>query len=96
MYSNYPNPFNAETVIPFTLDRAGKVRINIYDITGRSAGVLRATPLHNWYPSGTHEFVWNAEGMASGVYLVRLTFDGGQLTVEGEQQKAVRKVLLVK
>lgn len=30
--------------------------------------MLHATPLLGWYPAGSHDFVWNAEGVASGVY----------------------------
>ena len=72
LHPNYPNPFNAQTVIPFTLDRAGKVKIDIFDITGRSVGAKGLSPLQARYSAGMHEFVWNAEGVASGVYLVRL------------------------
>ncbi|MBC8277436.1 MAG: T9SS type A sorting domain-containing protein [FCB group bacterium] len=90
---NYPNPFNARTVIPFTLDRAGKIKIDIFDITGRSVGVQYIEPLQ----AGTHEIVWNAEGVASGVYLVRLSVDGGSLPgAETRQPGLVRKVVLVK
>ena len=69
----YPNPFNARTTIPFTLDQAGKVTLNIYNINGQSVGAVREPPLQShWYPAGQHHVVWNAEGMASGVYIVRL------------------------
>ena len=33
-FSNYPNPFNPETWIPFQLERAAYVRITIYDVLG--------------------------------------------------------------
>ena len=72
LHPNYPNPFNAETVIPFTIDRAGKVELTVYDVLGREIRVQQAAPLQDWYSAGMHEFVWNAEGMASGVYIVRL------------------------
>ena len=81
----YPNPFNSRAVISFELPAAGQVKIDIFDITGRSVGVQYIEPLQ----AGNHEIVWDAEGMASGVYLVRLTADGGRLT-------AAEKVLLVK
>jgi len=45
---------------------------------------------------GEHQAVWDADGMGSGVYFVRLTVDppyGGQA---GGQLTEVRKVLLVK
>ena len=70
---NYPNPFNACTTIPFTIDRAGMVTLNIYNIAGQK---MRLLVTGNWSP-GKHEAVWNAEGIPSGVYLVRLSVDGG-------------------
>ncbi|RQW00280.1 T9SS C-terminal target domain-containing protein [bacterium] len=64
----YPNPFNAETTIPFTLSTSQHVTLSIYDITGReitklSDGVLAA---------GQYNFKWNSNTTASGVYLIRL------------------------
>ena len=91
----HPNPFNASTTIPFTLDRAGKVKIDIFDITGRSVGVQYIEPLHGMYSAGTHEVVWNAKGIASGVYLMRLSVDGGQQSA-GTLLHETRKVILLK
>ena len=88
----YPNPFNAQTVIPFTLDRAGKVELTVYDVLGREMRVQQAAPLQ----AGMHEFVWNAEGMASGVYLVRLSVDGNSQGAGTLLHTQARKVVLVK
>lgn len=39
---NYPNPFVAETTVPFTLATASDVRLDIFDLLGRKlAGVVR-------------------------------------------------------
>jgi len=86
----YPNPFNGRTVISFTLERAGKVKIDIFDITGRTVGVQYIEPLQ----AGMHEFVWDAAGCASGVYFIQLIVDGRQSMVNGEKQ--TRKVILLK
>ena len=83
----YPNPFNAQTTIPFTLDRAGKVKIDVFDITGRSVGVQYIESLQTWFSAGYHEVVWNAEGMSSGVYLVRMI---------GDSYSQTQKLLLIK
>jgi len=48
------------------------------------------------HPAGTHEVVWDADGVSSGVYLIQLIVDGRRSMVNSEQQKAVRKVVLVK
>ena len=93
LHPNYPNPFNAQTVITFTLDRAGRVELTIFDITGRSVGIQNFEPLQKMYPAGTHEIVWNAEGLASGVYLVRMEMVP---TAESQYHASVRRVVLVK
>ena len=87
----YPNPFNGSTTIPFTLDRPGNVKIDIYDITGRSVGVQYIEPWQTWFSAGMHEVVWNADGMASGVYLVRL-----QQQSAGTLRHETRNVILLK
>ena len=68
LHSVYPNPFNTSATIAFELPSAGVVRLSIFDITGREVRMLHATPLQ----AGYHEIVWDAEGMSSGVYFVRL------------------------
>ncbi|MFA6471038.1 MAG: S8 family serine peptidase [Candidatus Latescibacterota bacterium] len=79
----YPNPFNAEIVIPFQLDSPEKVTIAIYDITGRLAATVWSRPAS----PGRHEVRWNGEGCASGVYLVR---------AEAGKRVEVGKVIMVK
>lgn len=69
---NYPNPFNPSTTINFMLNRAGSARLTVYDITGRAVTTLADQS----YAAGQHSLVWNAEGQASGMYLVRLESAG--------------------
>ena len=82
-----PNPFNAKTVISYEIRDAGFVELKVFDITGREVASL----VNGHLSLGYHEVVWDAEGMASGVYFVRL-----ELQSAGTAQHAVRKVLLVK
>jgi hypothetical protein len=65
---NYPNPFNAQTVIPFTLARAGDVSLTVYDVQGRIAGVL----LDRVLPAGRHEVSFRAQSLPSGIYFAQL------------------------
>ena len=71
---NYPNPFNPQTMIPFSLPRDGQVSLVIYDGAGR----LVAEILREHLPAGTHEVPWygrdrTGRGVASGTYYCRLT-----------------------
>lgn len=64
--SNYPNPFNAQTRIEFSLKERSKVELVIYDIRGRKLTTL----LHEKnYSSGIHSLNWDASEIPSGVYL---------------------------
>ncbi len=64
-----PNPFNASTAARFELQAASNVKLAVYDIAGREIAVLA----DGFYPAGTHQAVWDASGMASGVYFARLS-----------------------
>lgn len=65
----YPNPFNPSTVVRFTLDAGRQTALKVYDILGREVAVL----VDGGMPAGTHSVAFDATGLASGVYLVRLT-----------------------
>ncbi len=66
---NYPNPFNPVTSIGFELAESGSVSIKIYDLNGREV----ATLVDGVESAGRHTVVWNAVGMPSGSYMVRLS-----------------------
>ncbi len=69
---NYPNPFVAETTIPFELETAQHVRIDIFDILGRQTRTL----VNAVKPAGAHTAVFSADGLVAGLYLYRLKADG--------------------
>jgi 1,4-alpha-glucan branching enzyme len=69
---NYPNPFNPSTRIAFDLPAASPVSLRIYDMLGREV----ATLVDDSRPAGHYDVVWNADRVASGVYLCRLTAGG--------------------
>ena len=77
--SNFPNPFNPSTTIPVAVPRNSTLVLIVYTILGEEVRTLFAGSLE----PGHHWFVWdgcNARGrpVSSGVYLIRLTTDGGQ------------------
>lgn len=68
----YPNPFNPQTSLSYALPREGHAVLSVYDAQGR----LVARPLAGRTPAGAGLAHWNADGQASGLYLVRLELDG--------------------
>jgi len=78
---NVPNPFNPKTAIRFEMAEPARVRLEIFDIAGRSLATLLEGPVG----SGLHELEWNGTdksgaGVASGIYFARLAWDGGSQT----------------
>jgi photosystem II stability/assembly factor-like uncharacterized protein len=66
---NYPNPFNPLTVISCQVPVASWVRLEVFDILGRKA----ATLLDEQKEPRMYHVTFDASGLASGVYLYRLT-----------------------
>ncbi len=83
LHQNYPNPFNPTTTISFDLPESEFVRLEIYDLNGRKAGVA----VNRQFTAGTHEVVFDASGLASGIYIYQLTAGEINLT---------RQMMLVK
>jgi flagellar hook assembly protein FlgD len=73
LYPNYPNPFNPETTISFSLAKPMPTKLRIYNLKGQLVRNL----VSNEMPKGDHKIVWNGfddKGLpvGSGVYLYRL------------------------
>jgi hypothetical protein len=66
---NYPNPFNPATSIVFTVPSAGRVRLAVFDLLGRVVAVL----VDGDMPRGRHTVPFDGSGMASGMYVYRIT-----------------------
>ncbi len=79
----YPNPFNPEMTIPFSLPRSSEVTAEVFDLLGRRVATLAA----GRFQPGRHRLSWNAAEAASGVYFVR---------VQAGPVHAVRKVVLLR
>ena len=79
LLSNYPNPFNPDTWIPYHLANASDVKITIYDTRG---GVVRQLALGHqpagFYADRSRAAYWDGknalgESAASGLYFYTLT-----------------------
>ncbi len=73
LYPPSPNPFNQRLVISFELKDASEIKLSVYDVLGREIQSL----VTGHSSLGKHCVVWNASGVGSGVYFVRLMVDGG-------------------
>lgn len=67
---NYPNPFNPSTMIKFGITEALNVDLRVYDVLGREVAVLVD---NQNLSAGSYTATFNAEGLASGIYVYRLT-----------------------
>lgn len=73
LFPNYPNPFNAETVISYQISAASNVEINIYNLLGQKITTL----VSKMQQAGSYKVKWDAGAMASGVYLYKIQTDQG-------------------
>lgn len=85
---NFPNPFNSQTVIEYSLPERCDVSVSIYNILGRKVKTL----VDDRQPAGNYRVVWdgrNSEGgeVASGIYFY---------SIQSEKYRAARKMLLLK
>ncbi len=86
---NFPNPFNPETEIRFTLHQSATVTLSIFNVLGQEVACL-ADRIE--LAAGEHSYRWMARDtrgaqLASGVYMYRLTAGGHSET---------RKMLLLR
>jgi len=76
---NYPNPFNPDTNIRYSLEAASNVIIEIYNLKGQKIKQL----INDLIPVGQHSIVWDGTDKAnipvsSGVYFYRIKTDFGE------------------
>jgi hypothetical protein len=78
--NNYPNPFNPTTVLKLNVKENEEGKLEIFNSRGQCVVTKRFAP-------GYHEYEWDAEGNASGLYFYRLSSPSYQ---------AVKKMMLLK
>jgi hypothetical protein len=67
---NYPNPFNPTTTIGFNLPGNTTVNLTVYNVMGQRVATLIANQTLN---AGSHSIQFDANNLASGLYIYRLT-----------------------
>jgi flagellar hook assembly protein FlgD len=73
LVQNFPNPFNPQTTLAYSLKEPGNVTLSIYDVAGRRIRELVSAQR----PAGAYKVVWDGTDskgskVASGVYFYKL------------------------
>jgi len=74
---NYPNPFNPETTIRFSVPTAGPAVLRIHNALGQRLATLHNDAVEAGRP---YDVVFQAKDLGSGVYYYVLEFQGERLT----------------
>ncbi len=69
LFPNYPNPFNAATVIPYDLKEGSFVTLRIYDCMGKEVKTL----VNEYEKEGSYKKHFNGMDLPTGVYYYRLS-----------------------
>jgi hypothetical protein len=74
LFNNYPNPFNPETVVEYSVKEKSTVSLSIYDILGRKIYEIEQPEIN----SGRYEMRWQGtnkygEKVSSGVYILEMS-----------------------
>lgn len=90
LIGNYPNPFNPQTTIQFTVDRPAPVTLTIYNSLGKR--ITRLLDNQIYEPGHVHNVTWDGTNMqgnrvASGFYYYEL---------KNAQRRLVNRMLLVR
>ena len=85
---NYPNPFNTETNIPFSIRQENEIRLEIFDLFGHKVRSMIDKKL----PQGEYRIVWDGrdrdgDPLPSGVYFLQMS---------NQYKTTVRKMVLIK
>jgi len=76
LFAPYPNPFNPNTTIKFSIPAASNVSLKIYDIIGNEIANL----VNGRKDAGEYEVDFNAKNLPSGIYFSTLRSNGNTQT----------------
>jgi alkaline phosphatase D len=72
LLSIYPNPFNSEITVQYTITKEGPVNMYLFDAMGRTL----ATQTLGEVPSGIHRATFSIENLVAGAYVLVLDING--------------------
>jgi len=79
---NFPNPFNGQTKIEFSLPSFSNFSLKVFDIKGEYKGTIA-----EGFEVGHKDVSWSSDGFASGIYFIQLEYGG-------EIKKIIKSVIL--
>jgi hypothetical protein len=81
--SAFPNPFNPQTTLAFSLPQTTRVELDVFDLTGRTVAVLQDGIM----AAGEHRLSFDGNDLPSGLYFAR---------VRAGETVVTRKLVLLK
>lgn len=85
--SAFPNPFNPETTIRYSLPESGHVTVKIFNMLGELVKELADED----QLKGEHSIKFNGSNLSSGIYILTISYSHG-----GKNHFASRKLMLIK
>ena len=76
LQQNYPNPFNPGTKITFSISAEARIKLTVYDASGKEVEKL----FDKVFQPGHYSIPWNASKYPSGVYFYKLSSDNISVT----------------
>lgn len=73
LFNNFPDPFNPQTTIKFSVRKEGRIVIYVFDVNGRTV----ETVIDEVKQLGTYQFSWNVTKLSSGTYFLHFSSDNG-------------------
>lgn len=74
----YPVPVHSKATFRFNLVENSEVSIEIFNLVGNSTTIMNK----EFHPAGTHNFIYNAEQLSSGIYFCRITTSDDSKTIK--------------
>ena len=74
--AGFPNPFNDEATITYTIPENGTVKLNVYNAIGELVSVL----VNETQVSGKHSFAFSQINLPAGMYTFRFEFTGSDMS----------------
>jgi len=78
LQQNYPNPFNPATSVKFSLPEDDMVNITVYNSIGEKVSTL----VNEVKSQGSHTLTFDAHGLASGLYILRMSTGSFSRTIK--------------